>query len=148
MARSSRRPSSLATLVAATVIALTASGAASGAAASTGGRVADDLTPSGGSPELAPLAAPKAVGFDPTKVNVGISLVKSGFVDPVLVTNAGDGSGRLFVVEQAGRIRIIDGGPSSRRRSSTCAARSRAAASRACSAWPSTRTSRRIRSST
>jgi glucose/arabinose dehydrogenase len=36
--------------------------------------------------------------------------VKSGFVDPVLVTNAGDGSGRLFVVEQAGRIRIIDGG--------------------------------------
>ena len=49
-------------------------------------------------------------GFDPTKVALGISLVKSGFVDPVLVTNAGDGSGRLFVVEQAGRIRIIDGG--------------------------------------
>jgi glucose/arabinose dehydrogenase len=115
VARSSRRPSSLATLAAATVIALTAPGAASGAttgavsgaAAAADGRVAGATAPSSGS--AAP-AAVAAVGFDPTNVDVGISLVKSGFVDPVLVTNAGDGSGRLFVVEQAGRIRIIDGG--------------------------------------
>jgi glucose/arabinose dehydrogenase len=123
VARSSRRPSSLATLAAATVIALTAPGAASGAtagaasgaaaaaggrvAAAAGGRVADATVPSSGS--AAPTAV-TAVGFDPTNVDVGISLVKNGFVDPVLVTNAGDGSGRLFVVEQAGRIRIIDGG--------------------------------------
>jgi glucose/arabinose dehydrogenase len=33
--------------------------------------------------------------------------VAEGFVDPVYLTHAGDGSGRLFVVEQAGVIRII-----------------------------------------
>ena len=30
-----------------------------------------------------------------------------GFASPVAITNAGDGSGRLFVVEQAGRIRVL-----------------------------------------
>ena len=34
--------------------------------------------------------------------------VKSGFSLPLYVTNAGDGSNRLFVVEQRGRIRILD----------------------------------------
>ena len=113
----------VAAIAAATVLALTAPGAASGAtagpasgvaaaaggrvAAAAGGLVADATAPSSGS--AAPTAV-TAVGFDPTNVDVGISLVKNGFVDPVLVTNAGDGSGRLFVVEQAGRIRIIDGG--------------------------------------
>jgi glucose/arabinose dehydrogenase len=51
-----------------------------------------------------------AAAFDPTKVAVGISLVKAGFTHPILVKNAGDGSNRLFVVEQTGRIRIISGG--------------------------------------
>jgi glucose/arabinose dehydrogenase len=37
-------------------------------------------------------------------------VVTSGLSDPVLVTHAGDGSGRLFVVEQAGRIRIVGDG--------------------------------------
>lgn len=36
--------------------------------------------------------------------------VASGLISPVQVTNAGDGSGRLFVVDQAGFIRVIDGG--------------------------------------
>ena len=35
-------------------------------------------------------------------------IVASGFERPVQVTHAGDGSGRLFVVEQPGKIRIID----------------------------------------
>ena len=36
--------------------------------------------------------------------------VASGLVSPVQVTNAGDGSGRLFVVDQAGFIRVtVDG---------------------------------------
>ena len=41
-----------------------------------------------------------------------ISLIKlaDGLSQPVHVTNAGDGSGRLFVVEQPGRIRIIRNG--------------------------------------
>jgi len=37
----------------------------------------------------------------------GLDLVASGLSNPVLVTSARDGSGRLFVVEQTGRIRII-----------------------------------------
>jgi len=36
--------------------------------------------------------------------------VASGFTKPLYLTHAGDGSGRLFVVEQAGRILIIDEG--------------------------------------
>jgi len=34
----------------------------------------------------------------------------AGFSRPVQMTHAGDGSGRLFVVEQGGRIRLIDDG--------------------------------------
>ena len=36
--------------------------------------------------------------------------VVSGFEAPVGVTNAGDGSGRLFLVEKTGRIRVIQDG--------------------------------------
>jgi glucose/arabinose dehydrogenase len=39
-----------------------------------------------------------------------IALVKvaDGFDDPVNVANAGDGSGRIFVVERAGRVKVVD----------------------------------------
>ena len=39
-----------------------------------------------------------------------LALVKvaDGFVDPTNVTNAGDGSGRIFVVERIGRVKIVD----------------------------------------
>jgi len=42
--------------------------------------------------------------------NPEIALVKvaEGFEDPINVTNAGDGSGRIFVVESAGRVRIMN----------------------------------------
>jgi len=42
--------------------------------------------------------------------NPAIQLVQvaGGLVDPINIANAGDGSGRLFVVERIGRIRIID----------------------------------------
>jgi len=36
--------------------------------------------------------------------------VAGGFTSPVHIANAGDGSGRLFVVEQGGTVRIISGG--------------------------------------
>jgi glucose/arabinose dehydrogenase len=41
---------------------------------------------------------------------ISLAVVEGGFVSPVHVTHAGDGSGRIFVVEQAGRIRILDNG--------------------------------------
>ncbi len=44
--------------------------------------------------------------FDPA--NYHFDLVTSGFTRPVLVTHAGDGSNRLFVVEQAGLISIVE----------------------------------------
>jgi len=50
-----------------------------------------------------PVVAPQVVGKS-------LAPVASGLSRPVLVTNARDGSGRLFVVEQTGKVRIIAGG--------------------------------------
>jgi glucose/arabinose dehydrogenase len=44
----------------------------------------------------------------PANICGGLELVASGLISPVLLTHAGDGSGRLFVVDQVGTIRIID----------------------------------------
>jgi glucose/arabinose dehydrogenase len=41
---------------------------------------------------------------------LGIKTVTGGLDKPVFITHAGDGSGRLFVVEQAGRIQIVRDG--------------------------------------
>ncbi|MCB1915626.1 MAG: PQQ-dependent sugar dehydrogenase [Rhodocyclaceae bacterium] len=41
---------------------------------------------------------------------VMLSRVADGFDAPLMLTHAGDGSGRLFVVEKAGRVRVIDDG--------------------------------------
>ena len=83
-----------------------------------GGRLAPALTaeprlerPPVSDPERSVAAsAPVATAFTPSNVALSLQLVKSGFSRPVLVTNAGDGSGRLFVVEQGGLVRIISGG--------------------------------------
>ena len=55
--------------------------------------------------------APSAPGPVPAPAGwpqISLSQVAGGFVQPVHVTHAGDGSDRIFVVEQAGRIRILD----------------------------------------
>ncbi|MGZ8528677.1 MAG: PQQ-dependent sugar dehydrogenase [Candidatus Limnocylindrales bacterium] len=51
-----------------------------------------------------------AAGFDATLVNLSLSKVAGNLSSPVFVTNAGDASGRLFIVEQGGRIKILQGG--------------------------------------
>lgn len=40
--------------------------------------------------------------------NVTLRRVAAGLSQPLLATHAGDGSGRLFIVEQPGTIRILD----------------------------------------
>ena len=46
----------------------------------------------------------------PDAGNVQFQLVADGFERPIYVTHAGDGSGRLFVVEQVGFIHVIQDG--------------------------------------
>ena len=43
----------------------------------------------------------------PGKVSIRLEKIAEGFEDPVNVTNAGDGTGRIFVVERVGRVKII-----------------------------------------
>ncbi|MDP9359048.1 MAG: PQQ-dependent sugar dehydrogenase, partial [Chloroflexota bacterium] len=69
---------------------------------------AQDAQPPDFSPFASPVAAPP--GTLPGNVSVQLVKVAGGLVDPVNITNAGDGTGRLFVVERVGRIRIIDQG--------------------------------------
>ncbi|MGI6208551.1 MAG: PQQ-dependent sugar dehydrogenase [Anaerolineae bacterium] len=45
----------------------------------------------------------------PPQPQVNLVPVASGFTLPVHVTHAGDATGRLYVVEQAGRIRVVEG---------------------------------------
>jgi glucose/arabinose dehydrogenase len=48
--------------------------------------------------------------FDPATFAVRLDLVAGGLDQPVYVADAGDGSGRLFVVERGGTIRIVKNG--------------------------------------
>lgn len=51
----------------------------------------------GSAPATLGQATPTA--FDPARFDVGLELVAEGFERPLYVTDANDGSGRLFVVE-------------------------------------------------
>jgi glucose/arabinose dehydrogenase len=55
-------------------------------------------------------AAPAEVDAELGAPAIDIELVVGGIADPVAITHAGDGSGRLFVVEQEGFIRIVQDG--------------------------------------
>jgi glucose/arabinose dehydrogenase len=65
--------------------------------------------PSGGSATSASIP-PAAGPFDASTVAIELEPVADGLESPLGVTNAGDGSGRIFVVEQGGRIRIVRDG--------------------------------------
>lgn len=55
-------------------------------------------------------AAQSPEGAPPPWPTIALEKVADGFSQPVFVTHAGDGSGRLFVLEKVGRIIIIDNG--------------------------------------
>ncbi len=42
--------------------------------------------------------------------NISFREIIGGLTNPIFVTNAGDGSGRIFIIEQAGYIRILKNG--------------------------------------
>jgi glucose/arabinose dehydrogenase len=59
------------------------------------------------------LIALMMVGFgSPLFAAVQLTPVVTGLASPIFVGHAGDGSGRLFIVEQAGRIRVLQPGSS------------------------------------
>jgi glucose/arabinose dehydrogenase len=53
---------------------------------------------------------PRAAEFRVEKVDLQLEPVASGFEAPLIVTNAGDGSDRLFIGEQGGRVWIVSDG--------------------------------------
>jgi glucose/arabinose dehydrogenase len=55
-------------------------------------------------------AGPARAALLPSRVAVSLKAVHTGFDAPVSVTSAGDGSGRLFVVEQGGTVRVVSHG--------------------------------------
>jgi len=55
--------------------------------------------------------APGRTGpFDPNTFTLTLAEVTAGLAEPVHVTHAGDGSGRLFVIERGGTIRLVRDG--------------------------------------
>ncbi|MCB0155313.1 MAG: PQQ-dependent sugar dehydrogenase [Anaerolineae bacterium] len=54
--------------------------------------------------------APEAAAQGPIWPTISLQAVETGFTSPIHITHAGDGSGRIFVVEQDGTIRLIQNG--------------------------------------
>lgn len=55
----------------------------------------------------APTPEPPATDFDPARVSVDLKSIAKIAGQPLAVTNAGDGSGRLFIADQDGRIWVV-----------------------------------------
>ena len=57
-----------------------------------------------------PSPAPGGGSFDPAATAIDLDVVVGGLESPLAIAHAGDGSSRLFIVEQEGRIRIVRNG--------------------------------------
>ncbi|MEJ5247341.1 PQQ-dependent sugar dehydrogenase [Caldilinea sp.] len=57
-----------------------------------------------------PTPTPAVAALAPDQIRLRLEPVYRGFELPVFLTHAGDGSGRLFVVEKTGKIWVIDNG--------------------------------------
>jgi glucose/arabinose dehydrogenase len=77
-----------------------------GSPAASGGVATRSAPPGGSSSGAARTSAP----FDPAAVTVTLETVVDGLEAPLAVVNAGDSSGRLFIGQQGGQIRIVRDG--------------------------------------
>lgn len=67
------------------------------------------LTLAAGAPREVVVSArpPSGVDFDATKIRISFSRVARNLSKPVFITHSGDNNGRLFIVEQGGRIKVL-----------------------------------------
>lgn len=75
-----------------------------------GGCAPRNPQPTAPAPSDAPTPAPAEKPAALAQLNLGLEATWRGFTQPVYLTNAGDGSGRLFVVEQVGTVKVIEAG--------------------------------------
>ena len=100
---------------AALLVAACGSAGPNGTAAPARSGAASPGGPSGGgsaasTPPASSASASSAPAFDPAGLTVGFDDVVTGLDLPLAVVNAHDGSGRLFIAEQGGQIRIVRDG--------------------------------------
>src|SRR5207342_102373 len=113
--RPRHRPAAVAAIAVAGVVAACGSTGASGSAGSppASPSATSAISPSS---SMAPSSGPKSASqiatapFDPAGLRVTLESVATGLDAPLAIVNAHDGSNRLFVVEQGGRIRIVKDG--------------------------------------
>jgi glucose/arabinose dehydrogenase len=104
-----RKPATLVLLLA--VVLATACEDASNEEPTPNPRSSPPATPSSDPGSAAPTGdGARDRPFDPDGVDVRLRPVVGGLDAPLLVTAAEDGSGRLFVLEQVGRIRVVADG--------------------------------------
>jgi glucose/arabinose dehydrogenase len=113
--RPRRRRAAVAVIaVAAVVVACGSTGASGSVGSPPASRSTTSAVPPASS--TAPSSGPKSASpgatasFDPAGLRVTLESVATGLDAPLAIVNAHDGSHRLFVVEQGGRIRIVKDG--------------------------------------
>jgi glucose/arabinose dehydrogenase len=66
--------------------------------------------PGAQSPAAGADAATTPTGVDLSQLTISLEPVYQGYRAPLFVTHAGDGSGRLYIVEKGGTIRLVENG--------------------------------------